>query len=134
MNAIKEFKEFAVKGNVIDLAIAVMMGAAFGAIVTSLVNDIFMPPLGLLVSGVDFAEMVWVLKEGPTADTTVSIRYGAFLQKTFSFLVIAGVIFLLLKGLNKLKRKAEDVTDPEVPTPMNIQLLSEIRDLLKQKG
>lgn len=122
----KEFKEFAVKGNVIDLAVAVIIGAAFGKIVASLVADIIMPLVSLLFGGARFAELVAVVGGA-------EIKYGLFLQNVFDFLVIALVIFMMLKFVNRLKRK-EEVAPASLPIPTPEELLlAEIRDLLKEK-
>lgn len=140
MGILNEFKKFAIKGNVIDLAVAVVIGSAFGAIVSSFVNDIIMPPLGLLVGGVDFTDLKWVLRDAyidpdGTELGAVSINYGTFLQFVFDFLIIAWAIFLAVKMLNSLKRKEEaKPTPPPAPTKEEI-LLTEIRDILRsQKG
>lgn len=104
MSFLKEFKEFAVKGSVIDMAIGVVIGTAFGKIVSSLVNDVIMPPIGLLLGGIDFSKLVIVLKEDPTGKANVFISYGAFISTIINFLIIVFVIFLTIKGINKLKR------------------------------
>ncbi len=135
MKIIKEFKEFAVKGNVIDMAVGIIIGAAFGKIVSSVVADVAMPPIGLLIGGVNFADLAWVLKEATADSAAVVIAYGKFLQTTIDFLIIALVIFFVIKAINTLKRK-EDVA-PEEPAPepeltKEELLLTEIRDLLKQ--
>ncbi len=138
MGLIKEFKDFAVKGNVVDLAVGVIIGAAFGKIVTSFVNDIVMPPIGLATGGVDFADLKLVLKEavvdatGTVTTEAVSINYGNFLNIIIQFLIIALCVFAVVKGFNSLKKKAEDPKNPEAPTPQDILLLTEIRDLLKK--
>ena len=134
MGVIKEFKEFAVKGNVVDLAVAVIIGAAFGAVITSLVNDVIMPPIGLALGGVDFNELKYVLKDAQGEVEEVAIRYGQFIQIVINFLLIAFIIFLLIKGINRLKKKAEDPKNPEAPTPKDIELLAEIRDILKNRS
>ena len=138
MGLIKEFKDFAVKGNVVDLAVGVIIGAAFGKIVTSFVNDIVMPPIGLATGGVDFSELKLVLKEavvdasGAVTTEAVSINYGNFINIVIQFLIIALCIFAMVKAFNSLKKKAEDPKNPEAPTPQDILLLTEIRDLLKK--
>ena len=134
MGIIKEFKEFAVKGNVVDLAVAVIIGVAFGAVITSLVNDVIMPPIGLALGGVDFNELKYVLKEAQGDVEEVAIRYGQFIQILINFILIAFIIFLLIKGINRLKKKAEDPKNPEAPTPKDIELLAEIRDILKNRS
>ncbi|WP_291721913.1 large-conductance mechanosensitive channel protein MscL [Bernardetia sp.] len=137
MGFIKEFKDFAVKGNVIDLAVGVIIGAAFGKIVTSLVNDIIMPPIGLVTGGIDFTNLKFVLKQavldetGKVVSEAVSINYGSFINITIQFIIIAFCVFVIVKGFNSLKKKAEDPKNEEAPTPKDILLLTEIRDLLK---
>ena len=138
----KEFKEFAVKGNVIDLAVGVVIGGAFGSIVTSLVKDVVMPPIGLILGKIDFSEMFLVLKEGKTAGpyatidaahkaSAVTLNYGTFINTVISFLIVAFSIFLVVKAINKLKR--EEAAAPAEPAPptKEEELLAEIRDLLK---
>lgn len=133
------FKEFAVKGNVVDLAIGIIIGAAFNKIVSTLVEKVIMPPFGLLFGDTDFSEYKWILRPrevGPGGDVIqeqVAIGYGAFVQVTLDFLIIALTIFLIVRMINSLKRKAEDEKETSVPTPKDIQLLAEIRDLLKQQ-
>ncbi len=136
MGMLKEFKEFAVKGNVIDLAVAVIIGGAFGKIVTSFVNDIVMPPIGLLLGGMDFKDFRILLKEGVINDAgeVVTLNYGMFVQNVIDFTIIAFVIFLAIQGINRLKRK-EEVQAASDPTPVPTKselLLEEIRDLLKK--
>ena len=133
MGIIKEFKEFAVKGNVVDLAVAVIIGGAFGNIVSSFVNDIIMPPLGLMLGGVDFTDLKWVLKAvGPEGEGPVAINYGVFIQYVVDFLIIAGAIFMAIRGLNSLKKKEEEApAAPPEPTKEEV-LLAEIRDILKE--
>ena len=126
MGLVQEFKAFAVKGNVIDLAVGVIIGGAFGKIVTSFVNDIVMLPIGYLTGGVDFSNLKYIFKEA------VSINYGNFINIVIQFLIIAICIFAVIKGFNSLKKKAEDPQNPEAPTPQDILLLTEIRDLLKK--
>jgi large conductance mechanosensitive channel len=136
MGLIKEFKEFSVKGNAIDLAIGVIIGAAFGKIISSIVNDIIMPPIGLLVGGVDFKALK-VVMQNPVTDATgkiikeaVTLNYGNFLQTTFDFLIIAFCIFMLVKALNTFKKKEEE----KPPEPKEeVILLKEIRDALTKK-
>ena len=131
----QEFKEFAVKGNVVDLAVAVIIGGAFGKITTSLVNDVIMPPIGLLLGGVNFSELSIVLKDATEEATAVTINYGLFLQTLIDFAIIAFVIFMVIKGINASKRKkVEAPAAPAAPPePSNEEkLLAEIRDLLKK--
>jgi large conductance mechanosensitive channel len=125
-----EFKEFAMKGNVVDLAIAVVVGAAFGKIVTSLVADIIMPPIGLLIGGINFSEFAVKLGTDPKG-APVLLKYGEFLQTTFDFLIIAFVIFVAVKGINKLKKPPAPAADAPPPPPTREEvLLTEIRDAL----
>ena len=140
MGILKEFKEFAIKGNVIDLAVGVIIGGAFGKIVSSFVNDVIMPPLGLLVGGVDFKQLKLVLKDETVdaageAVAAVTLNYGMFIQNVVDFAIIAFVIFLAIKGINNLNRKEEVVAPPPPPpAPTHSEkLLEEIRDLLKRK-
>lgn len=128
----KEFKSFAMRGNVVDLAVAVVIGGAFGRIVTSLVNDIIMPPLGVLLGGVDFKDLVLILKKGTEEVDAVTMNYGMFIQNIIDFIIIAFAIFMIIKGINSLRKKeAETPADPPAPTTQE-QLLTEIRDLLKK--
>lgn len=134
---LKEFKAFAIKGNLIDMAIGIIIGAAFGKIVTSLVNDLIMPPIGLLLGGVNFTELSVVLKSAVIeADGTivpaVTLNYGNFIQIVIDFLIVAFVIFMVVKGINKMKKKeAVAPTTPPAPSKEEV-LLTEIRDLLKK--
>lgn len=135
MNILKEFKTFAMRGNVIDLAVGIIIGGAFGKIVSSVVNDIIMPPIGLAIGGVDFKELKIVLKEAAGDKLAVTLNYGNFLQVTFDFMIVAFAVFLLIKGINSLKKKEEIAVSAPVappPPPQDIVLLSEIRDLLKK--
>lgn len=134
MSFLSEFKKFAVKGNVIDLAVGVVIGAAFGAITKSLVDDIIMPPLGLLVSGIDFTAMQLVLKEavvenGEVVTKAVAIRYGNFMQVVLNFLIIAFAIFLLVRTINRMRE--QEAAKPAPAVNKQEVLLGEIRDLLK---
>jgi len=135
MGMLQEFKEFAVKGNVVDLAVAVIVGGAFGKITSSLVNDVIMPPIGLLLGGVNFSELAITLKDATEEAAAVTINYGLFLQTVIDFVIIAFVIFMVIKGINASKRKKEEapVAPPAPPEPSNEEkLLAEIRDLLKK--
>ena len=134
MVIIKEFKEFALRGNVVDLAVGVIIGAAFGKIVTSLVNDIIMPPLGYLTGGVDFADKKIILKPEDAVNKVaeVSIRYGNFINALIQFLIVAFCIFLIIRFLNSLKKK-EEVVEVAVVPGKEEALLSEIRDILKNQ-
>jgi len=128
----KEFKDFAMRGNVVDLAVGIIIGGAFGKIVSSVVGDVLMPPIGLLIGGVDFSDLAITLKEAADKAPAVTLRYGAFIQTVFDFLIIAFAIFLVVKGMNKLQRKKEEAPAAP-PKPSNEEtLLGEIRDLLKK--
>jgi large conductance mechanosensitive channel len=135
MGMIKEFKEFAVKGNVVDMAVGIIIGAAFGKIVTSVVGDVIMPPIGLLIGGVDFSDLAIVLKEATAEAPAVTIGYGKFIQTVLDFTIVAFAIFMVVKGINRLKRKEEAApTPPANPAPSKEELLlTEIRDLLRDK-
>ena len=138
MKIVQEFKEFAMKGNMVDMAVGIIIGAAFGKIVTSLVNDLIMPPIGLLIGGVDFTDLKIILK-GAVVDpagktiSAVSLNYGSFLQTTLDFLIVAFVIFMMIKAMNRMKKKQIEAVDPAPPLPGREEvLLTEIRDLLKK--
>ncbi len=134
MSMKKEFKDFAMKGNVVDLAVGLVIGAAFGKIVTALVAGIIMPPIGLLLGGVNFSDLAIVLKEAANGAPAVVISYGAFIQTVIDFTIIAFAIFMVVKGINKLKQKEEATPKaPAAPSPQEV-LLTEIRDLLKAKS
>ena len=133
---LQDFKAFAMKGNVIDMAVGVIIGGAFGKIVSSVVADVIMPPVGLLVGGVNFTDLKWVLKPARMVDgqevAAVTLNYGNFLQVTFDFLVIALSVFLFVRLLSRLNRKKEKPAAPPAPSKEEL-LLTEIRDLLKEK-
>jgi large conductance mechanosensitive channel len=127
MGFIKEFKEFAVKGNVMDMAVGVIIGGAFGKIVTSLVDNVLMPIIGTLTGGINFSNLAVTVGEA-------NIQYGLFIQNVIDFLIVAFCIFLMLKGINKMNRKKEEPAEPAAPAgPTQEELLAEIRDLLKNK-
>ena len=128
-----EFKEFAMKGNVVDLAVGVIIGAAFGKIVSSLVGDIFMPSVGKVIGGINFSDLAITLGKDPTGKE-VLVKYGAFVQTIFDFIIIALVLFLVIKGINKLKRPAPAAPAAPVPPPKSEVLLEEIRDLLAKRA
>ncbi|MCB0721047.1 MAG: large conductance mechanosensitive channel protein MscL [Ignavibacteriae bacterium] len=139
---LKEFKEFAVKGNMVDMAVGIMIGAAFGAIVTSLVNDVIMPPIGLMLGGLDFSSLFMVLKEGATpgpyltvaeAKTAgaVTLNYGLFFNALISFFLIVVVLFMMVKGMNNLRRQEEEKEEAPAEPTEEVKLLTEIRDVLK---
>lgn len=129
---IKEFKEFISRGNVMDMAVGIIIGGAFGKIIASLVNDVIMPIVGLVTGGTNVSNMFITLKEGATPETSVLLKYGSFLQAIIDFLIIAFVIFLMIKAMNKLRRKQEVVAEEAPVTPEDILLLREIRDSLKK--
>jgi large conductance mechanosensitive channel len=131
MSIASEFKEFAMKGNVVDLAVGVIIGAAFGKIVSSLVGDVFMPPLGEIIGGVNFSDLAVDLGKDPSGKE-VLLKYGAFLQTILDFLIIAFVLFIAIKGINRLKKPPPAEAPP--PPPRSELLLEEIRDLLKKRG
>jgi large conductance mechanosensitive channel len=138
VSLLTEFKEFAARGNVVDLAVGVIIGAAFGKIVTSLVEQIVMPPIGLALGRVDFSELKWVLApENPATEAIeeVAIQYGAFINTVIQFVIVAFVVFLMVKAINKLRRAEAAGPDaaPPAPTPSEV-LLTEIRDALKDRA
>jgi large conductance mechanosensitive channel len=134
MSVLKELKNFMMRGNVVDMAVGVIVGGAFGKIVSSLVSDIIMPPIGVLLNGVDFSDLKLVLK-GATADAAaVTVNYGAFIQTIIDFVIIATAIFFAIKGLNSFHKKKEEApAEPPKPTKEEV-LLTEIRDLLKEQS
>lgn len=134
MGMLQEFREFAVKGNMIDLAVGVVVGGAFGKIVSSLVGDIIMPPIGIAVGGVDFKNLKAILKPGEGDVPPVTLNYGAFFQTIFDFLIIAVALFVVVKAINSLRRTEEAAPPPPAPPSNEAVLLTEIRDLLKVRG
>ncbi|MDD3863561.1 MAG: large-conductance mechanosensitive channel protein MscL [Eubacteriales bacterium] len=128
----KEFKAFAMKGNVIDLAIAVVIGGAFGKIVTSLVNDLLMPAIGVLMGGISFADLKYVISPASGDVAEVAVLYGAFIQSIVDFLIVAFSVFLFVKLLTARKKKEEEAPAPPAEPPKDLVLLEEIRDLLKE--
>lgn len=134
MGMLQEFKSFAVRGNVVDMAVGIIVGAAFGKIVSSLVADVVMPPLGIVIGGVDFSDLVVTLKAATEGTPAVTLNYGKFIQTVIDFTIIAFAVFLLVKGINTLKRREEEKpAAPPAPAP-EVVLLEEIRDLLRQRG
>ncbi|AIJ07882.1 MULTISPECIES: large-conductance mechanosensitive channel protein MscL [Edwardsiella] len=129
MSLLKEFREFAMRGNVVDMAVGVIIGAAFGKIVSSLVGDVVMPLLGLLIGGVDFKQFHWVIHEAVGSTPAVVVNYGQFIQTIFDFIIVAFAIFMAIKLMNKLRRQKAAATPP-APSAEAV-LLTEIRDLLK---
>ncbi len=142
MSMLKEFKDFAMKGNVIDLAVGIIIGAAFGKIVSSVVNDVIMPPIGLMVGGINFTDIKIIMKDAITDPATgkvikeaVTLKIGSFLQTLVDFTIVAFSVFLMVKGLNSLSKKKEAEAAPPPPPPTatkDQELLTEIRDLLKK--
>ncbi|MEO6800493.1 MAG: large-conductance mechanosensitive channel protein MscL [Rhodanobacter sp.] len=135
MSMLQEFKAFAMRGNVMDMAVGIVIGAAFGKIVTSLVNDVIMPPIGWLTGGVDFSSLKWVIKPADNTNPAhkiaeVAISYGAFINTIITFIIVAFAIFMVIKAMNRMQRKQEAA--PAAP-PADVALLTEIRDLLKEK-
>jgi large conductance mechanosensitive channel len=129
---LQEFKKFAMRGNVVDLAVGIIIGGAFGKIVSSLVNDIIMPPLGMLLKGVDFKTLAYTMREATEDAEAVTLNYGMFIQNIVDFVIVAFAIFLLIKGINKLNKKKEEAPPAPAAPPADVQLLTEIRDLLKK--
>ena len=130
---IKEFKEFAMKGNVLDMAIGIIIGAAFGKIVSSLVENVLMPPLGWLMGGVDFSDKVLTIRAAAEGVTAVEVKYGLFINAVINFLIVAFAIFMVVKGINAMKKKeAAKPAAPAAPAE-DVKLLAEIRDILKAK-
>jgi len=128
---LKEFKEFAMRGNVVDMAVGIIIGGAFGKIVSSFVSDVIMPPIGMLMGGVDFSELAIALGEGEGA---ASINYGVFINTVLDFLIVAFAIFMVIKGMNSMKKKEEEKpAEPPKPSAEEV-LLTEIRDALKQRS
>lgn len=133
MGILKEFKDFAMKGNVLDLAVAVIIGGAFGKIVTSFVNDVLMPPVGLLLGNTDFSNLKVVLKEAAENTEAVTLNYGMFINTILDFVIVAASIFLVIKAFNSAKKK-QAAPPPAPPAPTKEEtLLTEIRDILKEK-
>lgn len=136
MSMIKEFQAFAMRGNVVDMAVGVIIGGAFGKIVSSLVADVLMPPIGMLMGGMDFSRLALTIKEASLTEPAVAIKYGVFLNTVIDFTIVAFVIFMVIKGMNSLKKKeaAAPAAPPAPPAPSaEEKLLKEIRDILKSK-
>ena len=132
MSIVKEFKEFAMRGNVVDLAVGIIIGGAFGNIVSSFVADVIMPPIGLALGGVDFSNLAFILKQATETTPAVLLNYGKFVNTIIDFLIIAFAIFMAIKAMNSIKKKeVEAPASPPAP-PADVQLLTEIRDLLKK--
>ena len=133
MSFIKEFKEFAMRGNVVDMAVGIIIGAAFSKIVTAMVDGLLMPPIGMLIGGVDFSKLSLVLKAATETSAAVTLKYGMFIQSVVDFTIIAFAIFMAIKALNTLKRSEEQKTQDKPVIPEDVVLLKEIRDLLAKK-
>ena len=132
MKWLQEFKTFAVRGNVVDMAVGIVIGAAFGKIVSSFVADVIMPPIGLLIGGVDFSKLVITIKKATETTTAVTLNYGNFIQTVIDFTIVAFAIFMLVKAINTLKRKeAAKSSEPPLPSP-EVTLLTDIRDILRK--
>ncbi len=129
----KEFKQFAMRGNVVDMAVGIVIGAAFGKIVSSFVSDVLMPPIGLLLGGVDFSQLMIVLKEATGDTPMVAIKYGVFINTVLDFIIVAFAIFMVVKAMNAMKKKEEAKPAPPPAPSKEEMLLTEIRDILKQK-
>ena len=133
MSVLKEFKEFAIKGNVVDLAVGVVIGAAFGKIVTSVVGDVLMPPLGLLIGGVSFTHLKVILKDAVGTQPAITVNYGAFLQTVFDFILVAIAVFVVVKAINRVKHSIVKPVLPPAPPSREVELLTEIRDALAKR-
>jgi large conductance mechanosensitive channel len=134
MSMMKEFKQFAVRGNVVDMAVGIIIGAAFGKIVSALVSGVIMPPIGVLLGGVNFSDLAFTVKEAVGDAPAVVISYGAFIQTLIDFTIIAFAVFMLIKGINSLKKKEEEAPAAPPAPPAQEVLLAEIRDLLKARS
>lgn len=132
MSMIKEFKEFAMRGNVVDMAVGIIIGGAFGKIISSFVADVLMPPIGLMLGGMDFSKLALTLKEGSEGVEPVLLKYGVFINTTIDFLIIAFAIFMVIKAMNSMKKKKEEAPAAPPEPPADVKLLTEIRDLLKK--
>lgn len=132
MKILQEFREFAMRGNVIDLAVGIVIGTAFGAITSSLVKDVIMPPIGFLMGKVDFSQLKWTMIEATEGVDAVTINYGLFIQTLVNFVIVAWAMFMIIKVMNKLKRKQDVGAADAPPPPRQEVLLEEIRDLLKK--
>ena len=133
MSVLQEFKVFAIKGNVVDMAVGVVIGAAFGKIVSSIVEDVIMPPIGILIGGVNFSDLAFTLQEATTSTAAVAIKYGKFLQTIIDFTIIAFAIFMVVNAINSLKKKEQAVPSAPPQPSAEERLLTDIRDLLKSR-
>lgn len=140
MKILKEFKEFAVKGNMIDIAVGVIIGASFNKVIDVLVKEIMMPPLSMLTNGINYSEKRYILKEALLDDkgneiaTEIAIGYGLFLETLLDFVIVGFTVFVVVKGMNRFKRRAQDAKDKTVETPKDIELLSKMSDLLEEQN
>lgn len=136
MGLLKEFREFAVKGNMIDMAVGIIIGTAFNNVVQTLVKRIFLPPLSLLTDGVNFAERKWILKPAIDGDeaTEIAVGYGELVEVAIDFVIIALVVFVVIKLMNKLRQSAEDPKDPKTVTPKDIELLNDLKELMQEQN
>ena len=132
MSMIKEFKEFAMKGNVVDMAVGIIIGVAFGKIISSFVGDVLMPPIGLMLGGLDFSNLGLTLKAGSEGVEPVMLKYGVFINTVIDFLIVAFAIFLMVKAINSMKKKQLEAPAAPPEPPADVKLLTEIRDLLKK--
>jgi large conductance mechanosensitive channel len=134
MGMMKEFKEFAMRGNVMDMAVGIVVGAAFGKIVSSFVNDVLMPPIGVLLGNVDFSKLMITVKEAAGETPAVTIKYGVFINTVIDFVIVAFAIFLVIRAMNRMMKKKEEEPAAAPEPPKEEVLLTEIRDLLKTKA
>jgi large conductance mechanosensitive channel len=132
MSMMKEFRDFAMRGNVVDMAVGIVIGAAFGKIVSSFVNDVLMPPIGIALGGVDFSDLAMTLKAASGEAAAVTLNYGSFVQTVIDFIIIAFAIFMVVKSMNSLKKKEAEKPAAPPAAPADVVLLTEIRDLLKK--
>ena len=131
MSMMSEFKDFAMRGNVVDMAVGIIIGGAFGKIVSSFVNDVLMPPIGMLMGGVDFADLAYTLKAATEEAGAVMLNYGSFIQSVVDFVIIAFAIFIAIKAMNNMKKKEEEAPAAPAKPSAEVELLTEIRDSLK---
>lgn len=129
---LQEFKEFAMRGNVMDMAVGIVIGTAFGKIVSSFVSDVIMPPIGVLTGGVDFTNLSWTIQEAVGEAEAVTINYGTFINTLIDFIIIAFAIFMVIKAMNKMKKEEEEPKEEKPKGPTEVELLAEIRDSLKK--
>jgi large conductance mechanosensitive channel len=134
MKMVQEFKTFAMKGNVVEMAVGIIIGAAFGKIVSSLVSDVIMPPIGLLVGGIDFSNLSLTIKAATESAPAVVVKYGVFINTVIDFIIVAWAIFIVIKGMNALKKKEEAATSVTPKPSEEVLLLTQIRDILKSSA